>query len=165
QGARLAAELGRLLDQIQIERLSFDRLQDLAPENFAGHWQKTLRFLEILTHHWPTILSEEGRIDQAERRNRIIEAQAEAWHRHPPPGACPRRPTSSGSWRASPSAASFCRGSTPLSTSGAGPSSSRVTRSSALHDCSRRWASIAHRSGPGQEPMPRRQRECASSPK
>lgn len=86
QGARLAAELGRLLDQIQIERLSFDRLQDLAPEDFAGHWQKTLRFLDILTHHWPAILFEEGRIDQAERRNRIIEAQAEAWHRHPPPG-------------------------------------------------------------------------------
>lgn len=84
QGSRLAAELGRLLDQIQIERLSFDRLEDLAPEQFAAHWQQTLRFLEILTHHWPAILAEEGRIDQAERRNRIIEAQAEQWRRHPP---------------------------------------------------------------------------------
>ena len=44
QAVRLAAELERFLDQIQTERLSFDQLSDLAPAEFAQHWQRTLEF-------------------------------------------------------------------------------------------------------------------------
>ncbi len=84
QAARLAAELARLLDQVQTERLSFDRLAGLAPEDYASHWQETLEFLRILTEHWPDILAEEGCIDPARRRNLVLEAQAEAWRRDPP---------------------------------------------------------------------------------
>ena len=84
QAARLAAELGRLLDQVQIERLGFDRLANLVPEAYAAHWQITLKFLRILTDHWPRILAEEGSIDPAARRNLVLEAQAETWRRRPP---------------------------------------------------------------------------------
>jgi len=84
QASRLAAELARLLDQVQTEQLSFDRLRDLVPENYAGHWQITLRFLSVLTEQWPQILAAEGCIDPAERRNRALAAQAAAWRRQPP---------------------------------------------------------------------------------
>ncbi len=84
QAARLAAELCRLLDQAQTERLTFAGLATLVPEDYSVHWQETLDFLKILTEHWPAILGEEGALDPAERRNRVLAAQAAAWTEFPP---------------------------------------------------------------------------------
>lgn len=84
QAVALAAELGHFLDEVQTERLSFDGLSQLVPEEFAGHWQKTLEFLKIVTGHWPDILHERGVIDFAARRNALLEAQIETWKKHPP---------------------------------------------------------------------------------
>jgi ATP-dependent helicase/nuclease subunit B len=84
QAARLAAELARFLDQMQTEQVSFDKLKDLVPEEYAVHWQRTLRFLGILTEAWPQILQEEGCIDPALRRNQVLAAQAEFWRAQPP---------------------------------------------------------------------------------
>lgn len=84
QAAALAQELGSFLDEVQTERLGFDGLSGLAPEEFAAHWQKTLEFLEILTEHWPEILKERGVIDFALRRNLLLEAQIQAWEKFPP---------------------------------------------------------------------------------
>jgi ATP-dependent helicase/nuclease subunit B len=84
QAARLAVELARLLDQVQVERLSFDGLEGLVPEDYAAHWQVVLRFLRLLTRHWPDVLAEQGLIDGAERRNRLLDAQAEQWRAAPP---------------------------------------------------------------------------------
>jgi len=84
QAAWLAAELARLLDQVHTEQLSFDKLASLVPDEFAEHWQITLTFLEILTDAWPKILEEEGCIDPADRRNRLLETQATLWRREPP---------------------------------------------------------------------------------
>ncbi len=79
QAVRLAAELARLLDQAQTERLGFDRLANLAPAEYAEHWQITLKFLEILTATWPAVLADEGAIDPATHRNLLFAAQIEAW--------------------------------------------------------------------------------------
>jgi ATP-dependent helicase/nuclease subunit B len=84
QAVALAQELGRFLDEVQTERLGFGGLSTLVPEEFAGHWQKTLEFLKILTEHWPAILKERGVIDFAERRNLLLEAQVRAWQFQPP---------------------------------------------------------------------------------
>ncbi len=84
RAAHLAAELGRLLDQVQIERLSFEALASLAPDDYAAHWQVTLDFLKILTEHWPRLLAAEGLIDAVDRRNRLIAAQTDAWHARRP---------------------------------------------------------------------------------
>ena len=54
------------------------------PEEFAQHWQITLDFLLILSEHWPKILEENGVIDPAQRRDRLIRALAEFWRDHPP---------------------------------------------------------------------------------
>src|SRR5579859_7482959 len=85
QAARLADELGRLLDQVQTEELSFTQLAKLVPDELAKHWQITLDFLTILTEHWPIILAQYGWMDAAERRNRLLTARAEAWTANPPP--------------------------------------------------------------------------------
>jgi ATP-dependent helicase/nuclease subunit B len=84
QAVHLAAELGRLLDQVQTERLGFEGLAGLAPERFADHWQVTLDFLTILTDRWPAILAAEGCMDRADHRNRLLAGLAETWQREPP---------------------------------------------------------------------------------
>lgn len=86
QAVRLAAELARLIDQVTTERLDFARLANLVPAEYAAHWQITLRFLEIVTHHWPDILADEAALDPAERRNRMIAARVAAWRDAPPEG-------------------------------------------------------------------------------
>ena len=86
QAARLAGELARLLDQVHTERLDFAGLAALVPDAFADHWRITLDFLKILTEKWPLVLAAEGAIDPAERRNRLLEAQARAWAADPPAG-------------------------------------------------------------------------------
>lgn len=81
---RLAAELARLLDRVETERLGFDRLEGLVPADYAAHWRITLDFLRIVTEHWPTVLAEENALDPAQRRNRLLEAQAARWRAAPP---------------------------------------------------------------------------------
>ena len=84
QAARLAAELGRLLDSVQSEQLDFARLETLVPEDYASHWQVTLTFLKILTQQWPNILGKSGVLDGEDRLNRVMAAQLEAWKTKPP---------------------------------------------------------------------------------
>ena len=86
QAVLLAQELARLLDQVQRERLSFEALSFLVPDNLASHWQVTLSFLKIVTEHWPHILDERGEIDSEEHRNRVFQSQADAWRKSPPDG-------------------------------------------------------------------------------
>jgi ATP-dependent helicase/nuclease subunit B len=84
QALSLARELGRLLDELAIEGISFDRLEGLVEGNFASHWQRTLKFLAIVGEHWPRMLAERGQIDAIERRTQAIRAQAMRWREHPP---------------------------------------------------------------------------------
>ena len=84
QAAALAASLARLLDAAATEGARFARLPDLVPEDLARHWQIVCRFLEILPNAWPPMLAAEGALDPAERRNRLLERQAEEWRQKPP---------------------------------------------------------------------------------
>ena len=84
QAANLGLELARLLDQVHTERLTFEGLVGLAPDALADHWQQTLDFLKILTREWPEVLADEAALDAADRRNRLLEAQADAWRTNPP---------------------------------------------------------------------------------
>lgn len=84
QNALLAQELARLLNQVATGRIDFDSLGKLAADQYARHWEDVLRFLEIITTNWPAILAEYGAIDPAERRNRLLAAQAALWSQRPP---------------------------------------------------------------------------------
>jgi ATP-dependent helicase/nuclease subunit B len=84
QAAALAASLARLLDTVASEGASFARLAELAPADLAEHWEIVRKFLEILPTAWPGILADEGAIDPADRRNRLLGRQAAMWRRTPP---------------------------------------------------------------------------------
>lgn len=84
QAMLLAKDLGVFLDEVETEGLDFAALQNLVPDKFSTHWQKTLEFLKILTEFWPQILKERGIIDHALRRNLLLKAQVEAWAKNPP---------------------------------------------------------------------------------
>ncbi|HMA16473.1 MAG TPA: double-strand break repair protein AddB [Kiloniellaceae bacterium] len=84
QAIRLAAELARLIDQVDTEGLDFAELEGLVPEDYAAHWQITLEFLRIVTEAWPRVMVDLGCIGPAERRRRLAELQAAAWRAAPP---------------------------------------------------------------------------------
>ena len=80
----LADALAGLMDEVQTERLDFDRLAELAPERFQTHWQETLTFLRIVTEHWPALLEGRGEIDPAARRDRLMAMLADRWRAERP---------------------------------------------------------------------------------
>lgn len=84
QACFLAQELGNLIDKASLQNLSWDKLASLAPEEYAAHWQETLKFLGIITRYWPEILKERHVIDAAERKNLLIEKQSALWKKQKP---------------------------------------------------------------------------------
>lgn len=76
QAAQLAAELGKLMDDIERENVSLSGIQDLVPEAYAAHWQKTVEFLKIVTELWPQYLAASGMASPGARRSALILAEA-----------------------------------------------------------------------------------------
>jgi ATP-dependent helicase/nuclease subunit B len=71
----LAGELARLMDDMVMRQVPWERLDGLVPTDMDEYWQKTLRFLKIAREYWPAVLKEKGRIEPAERRDRLIAAE------------------------------------------------------------------------------------------
>jgi ATP-dependent helicase/nuclease subunit B len=72
----LADDLARLMDDMTTREVSWDRLDDLVPDRFDDYWRLTLRFLAIAHEQWPQILAAHDAIEPAERRDRMIAAEA-----------------------------------------------------------------------------------------
>ncbi len=79
QAVFLAEELAGLIDEVHLNNLSFENLKNLVPEEYATHWQETLRFLEIITKFYPAILKEQGQVDCGEWNAKMILALANNW--------------------------------------------------------------------------------------
>jgi ATP-dependent helicase/nuclease subunit B len=73
----LADDLARLMDDMTTREVPWSKLETLVPENFDQYWQLTLEFLEIASKVWPQLLADRGAIEPAERRDRLIAAEAE----------------------------------------------------------------------------------------
>ncbi|MFN3944448.1 MAG: double-strand break repair protein AddB [Allosphingosinicella sp.] len=88
EAIRLAEDLGRTLDQLLIEEVDPARLRDIAAglPDLSVHWQKSLDRLMLILRDWPQTLVEQGRIDLADRRNRLLDRVARRWHAAPPAG-------------------------------------------------------------------------------
>ena len=81
----LADALATLIDRAHTEGVEMNNIRTLVGEaDLAEHWGVTVRFLEIILENWPAILAEQGRIDPADRRNRLLHALADHWETHPP---------------------------------------------------------------------------------
>ena len=75
----LAGELARLMDDMTTRQVPWDRLDELVPRRprrVTG--RRRCEFLKIAREYWPAVLAENGRIEPAERRDRLIAAEAQA---------------------------------------------------------------------------------------
>ena len=79
QAFRLAENLAALIDLAHNQELDFTKLHDIVPEEYAEHWQETLKLLAIITENWPQILAAEKKIDPALRQNLILAEEIKQW--------------------------------------------------------------------------------------
>jgi ATP-dependent helicase/nuclease subunit B len=88
EGLRLAADLARTLDALLVEEVAPGELRNAVDEasELAKHWEQSLEKLRLIYEAWPEILREEGEIDRAELRNRLLRGLAERWKSDPPKG-------------------------------------------------------------------------------
>ncbi len=81
----LADDLARLMDDMTMRGVSWDRLDDLVPERFDNFWQLTLRFLQIARKAWPDVLREQrtdracGAARRADQGRNRAPCQARRW--------------------------------------------------------------------------------------
>ncbi len=87
EAVRLAQALGRTLDQMMVEDVPIRALAELDVEaDLSEHWQRALGVLTAVLARWPGELAAMGRIDQADRRNRLLDRAAAAWRSQAPQG-------------------------------------------------------------------------------
>jgi ATP-dependent helicase/nuclease subunit B len=88
EALRLAQDLARTLDLLLVDDVDPRRLAKAADDTaeLALHWQVSLDRLRAIVELWPKRLAELGRIDLAERRNRLLRRLAGRWAERPPEG-------------------------------------------------------------------------------
>ncbi|MFL6858584.1 MAG: double-strand break repair protein AddB, partial [Allosphingosinicella sp.] len=88
EALRLAEDLARTLDQLLVEEVEPTRLRAFGAEasELSQHWQASLDRLELILGAWPKLLAAKGKIDLADRRNRLLRALAKRWAEAPPAG-------------------------------------------------------------------------------
>src|SRR6195256_4637939 len=72
----LAGDLARLMDDMVTRGVDWNALDGLVPDQLDKYWQHSLEFLRIARRAWPAHLAEIEKIEAAERRDRLIEAEA-----------------------------------------------------------------------------------------
>jgi ATP-dependent helicase/nuclease subunit B len=78
----LAGDLARLMDDMVTRGVGWKALDGLVPDSFDQYWQFTLKFLQIAREAWPAYLAEIGKMEPAERRDRLIDAEAKRLATH-----------------------------------------------------------------------------------
>ena len=88
EALRMATDLARTLDSLLIEEVPPARLREVAQEteDLARHWQVSLDRLRAIVDLWPERLRQLGRVDLAERRNRLLRRLGNRWEARPPQG-------------------------------------------------------------------------------
>ncbi len=76
QAVEVAADLGRLVDQLETEEVDLNQLAHLVPENFAAYWLDVLNVLDVVRRQLPVELEARGMIGPAARRNLLLNAEA-----------------------------------------------------------------------------------------
>ena len=72
----LAGDLARLMDDMVTRGVAWEALDKLVPDQLDQYWQHSLQFLRIARQIWPDHLKEIGKLEAAERRDRLIDAEA-----------------------------------------------------------------------------------------
>ncbi|MFM9851732.1 MAG: double-strand break repair protein AddB [Sphingomonadaceae bacterium] len=85
QAIRLAADVARTIDQLIVEEVDPATLAGAQREELASHWQRSFALLTQISARWSEELARLGRIDLADRRNRLLARTARVWTEQPPP--------------------------------------------------------------------------------
>jgi ATP-dependent helicase/nuclease subunit B len=72
----LAGDLARLIDDMVTRGVDWGKLDGLVPDQLDEYWKHSLQFLQIARGAWPNYLAEIGKIEPAERRDKLITAEA-----------------------------------------------------------------------------------------
>ncbi len=76
EAIRLASDLAATLDQLLVDEIPPSALtQAVSAPELSEHWQRSLAVLDTILGRWPAELAARGRIDMADRRNRLLEVQ------------------------------------------------------------------------------------------
>ena len=78
----LADDLARLMDDMATRGVDWNNLERLVPSEYDEYWQLTLKFIDIARQSWPEVLTRLGKIESADRRDRLIAAEAERLKTH-----------------------------------------------------------------------------------
>jgi len=72
----LADALARLMDDMITRQAPWDNLDKLVPDELDQYWRESLGFLKFVHPAWQRILTEKNAVEAAERRDKLIEAEA-----------------------------------------------------------------------------------------
>jgi ATP-dependent helicase/nuclease subunit B len=87
EAIRLAGDLAATLDQLLVEGVAPSRLSEaVSVPELSAHWQASLAILDTILTRWPAELAALGRIDAADRRNRLLDRVARRWRAQAPAG-------------------------------------------------------------------------------
>ncbi|MDI9349878.1 MAG: PD-(D/E)XK nuclease family protein [Candidatus Symbiobacter sp.] len=78
QALGLAESLVRLIDEMELAACDWTNLYQLAPENFAEHWQKSLQFFKLIAEKYPGFLADQGKMSQTTRLGTLLKNCAAA---------------------------------------------------------------------------------------
>ena len=80
----LAGDLGMLIDSLSIHGRTVDDIHKLVPEQYSQYWDISRAFLKIAAEQWPAACAEDGVMDAALRRHKLLLAEAERLQRDRP---------------------------------------------------------------------------------
>lgn len=84
QAAMHAGELARFLNEAVTQGADLAKLDGLAEDRFAEHWQEVVKFLRIVSEQWPKLLEAEDAVEPAARRDTHLRRLAAHLAAHPP---------------------------------------------------------------------------------
>ena len=84
QSANLARGLAQFIDEADTQDADLSKLESLAENSLAEHWQHVKDFLVFVRGQWPKIMAAEGAANPAERRNLALRALARRYKDNPP---------------------------------------------------------------------------------
>jgi ATP-dependent helicase/nuclease subunit B len=77
--------LAAVFDRLMHYDIPFEQLRTLVPPDMATHWEQNLLFLRIVFEFYPEWLAESGRVDGAQKRRHLLDAQADKYRREGTP--------------------------------------------------------------------------------
>jgi ATP-dependent helicase/nuclease subunit B len=84
QAASLARGLAQFIDEADTQNADLSKLETLAENSLAEHWQHVKDFLVFVREQWPNVMADEGAVNPAERRNLALQALAQRYRVNPP---------------------------------------------------------------------------------